>query len=764
MGDMVKAEARQSVLWTAQANPGEHATDPATPGDNRRSMLNQRMSMANLPPQLRASAYFEYDSVGQEVEVKSESAVATLDSILNASATAPVNAFTDHPFAGDVRKSVYASGNLGKRRSTVLLDAAPIKDNMRRRSNLGLPFRRSSTILDNVLDRPQSRAASLNPERKVQQRRSTYSLGDELERVAQTEMYDSGHVDENGEVDGRSERASLGHRKTLSAGDEIYHHDYIEEEEEEQEQEYEEEADDIDAHEVIFAQPSTLLAELQVRKAQQKSRSRTAATAFPNGMHSTLLQLDAVEEISRKNRKAKRVELAWEDPQVRTQDAVKEADDDDVPLAMLYKPKDGNGARGKAGDAHDWQRPMGLIERRDLENNEPLSSRRRRLRGESPPRQAPRAHRQSMQALQPTITLSKEDEDENPEESNESLGQRAWRLKTKDKLDSALSDVAPKNGARPLSTFSDDVLSQFKGLDVADPTDGDKEGGPVQPTTPEVPPEEETLGQRRARLQREREASGEAARPTTASPSRPVLRSNNSLADLLSANPIGQRTHTNKPASPAQGTLLHANAQMQLKHKQDLSQQNFRSSSMMHDRPLVDAGMYHQQSPQGPGLLGMNNYQSRPRNGGFAGGMYNHSGQVLPVLPPSSNLSSPIMNTGFFPSPPTEHGAQFAPAVQGQGQVLNPAAVYGAMPSMQMPMVGAGAGYGYGMPFAAGGGNPMALGMGMNMGMGMGMGGNMNMGMMMPGMGMGMGAGVVDPNLKPDQRNAIDRWRMGIDS
>jgi hypothetical protein len=40
----------------------------------------------------------------------------------------------------------------------------------------------------------------------------------------------------------------------------------------------------------------------------------------------------------------------------------------------------------------------------------------------------------------------------------------------------------------------------------------------------------------------------------------------------------------------------------------------------------------------------------------------------------------------------------------------------------------------------------------------------MNMGMMMPGMGMGMGAGVVDPNLKPDQRNAIDRWRMGIDS
>jgi hypothetical protein len=622
--------------------------------------------------------------------------------------------------------------------------------------------------MDTVIDRPQSRAASLNPERKILQRRSTYSLGDELERVAETGTYDPEHVNEDGEPDERTERASLGHRKTLSAGDEIYHHDYIEEEEEEEEQqheeeEYEEEREDLDDHEVIFAQPSTLLAELQVRKAQQKSRSRTAATAFPNGMHSTLLQLDAVEEVSRKNRKAKRIELAWEDPLVRSQDAAKEADDDDVPLGMLYKPKDGK-ARNKPGEGPDWQRPMGLIERRDLENNEPLSSRRRRLRGESPPRQAPRAHRQSMQALQPTISLPKEEDDEDPEAANETLGQRAWRLKTKDKLDSALTDVTPKNGARPLSTFSDDVLSQFKGLDVAEPADGDKEGSAAQPTLPEVPPEDETLGQRRARLQREREASGEAARPATASPTRPVLRSNNSLADLLSANPIGQRTQ-NKIAEPAQGTLLHANAQMQLKHKQDLSQQNFRSSSMMHDRPLVDANnMYHQQGRDihggGGGLIGINSYQSRPRNGGFAGGLYNHSGQPMPT----STLSSPILgmnNAGQFSSPPLEQTSHFAtPHPQ-----MN-AAAYGAMPGMAMPMPGAA--YGYGMPY---GNNPMAMGMGMNMGMGMGM--NMNMGMMAPGMaGMGMGAAggggggafFVDPNLKPDQRTAIDRWRMGIDS
>jgi hypothetical protein len=769
MGDVVKAEARQSVMWPAQANLSEHsqaASDPTPNADNRRSMLNQRVSMANLPPQLRASVYFEYDSVGQEIEVKSESAVATLDSILNASATAPVNAFTDHPFAGDVRKSVYASGALGKRRSTVLLDSAPIKDNMRRRSNLGLPFRRSSTIIDNVIDRPQSSAASLAPERKVQQRRSTYSLGDELERVAETETYDPENVNENGEADERAGRRSLGHRKTLSAGDEMYHHDYIEEEEEEhEEEEYVEEVEDLDDHEVIFAQPSTLLAELQVRKAQQKSRSRTAATAFPNGMHSTLLQLDAVEEISRKNRKAKRVELAWEDPVMRSQDAAREADDDDVPLAMLYKPKDGNVARNKPGEGPDWQRPMGLMERRDLENNEPLSSRRRRLRGESPPRPAPRAHRQSMHGIQPTIQLTKDEDDENPEEATETLGQRAFRLKTKDKLDSALTDVAPKPGARPLSTFSDDVLSQFKGLDVADlSADNNEKPSPsAQSPTPEIPPEDETLGQRRARLQREREASGEVAFPP-----RPALHSTNSLADLLSANPIGQRTQ-NKALSPAQGTLLHANAQMQLKHKLDLSQTNFRSSSsMMHERPLVDANIYQQQANGfngigvggvgagggvggSGGLLGINAHQSRPRNGGFAGGMYNHSGQVIPT----STLSSPVLGTGMG------NNGWDAPQL-GQVQMMHNAG-YGAMPGMTgMP----------GMPYGMGyGGNPMMgspmMGMGgnvnMNMTMGMGMNG-MNMGMMAPGMvGMGMGGAMVDPNLKPDQRNAIDRWRMGID-
>ena len=53
-------------------------------------------------------------------------------------------------------------------------------------------------------------------------------------------------------------------------------------------------------------QPTTLLAELQMRKKQQQSRTKTAAKAYPDGMQSTLLQLDAVAQIEAKARKKKR--------------------------------------------------------------------------------------------------------------------------------------------------------------------------------------------------------------------------------------------------------------------------------------------------------------------------------------------------------------------------------------------------------------------------------------------------------------------------
>lgn len=726
--------ARQSVLWPApstlsdasasQRSGSGSASQPGaaaeTTANNRRSMLNQRMSMANLPPQLRASVYFEHQSIPQEVEVKSESAVATLDSILDASARAPVNAFTDHPFAGDVRKSVYAPGDLAKRRSTVLLSSPEMKNRSRRKSSIGNLFKRQSTILDEEVERPSSRGSgnALNGldvdenGNRIRKRRSVLSLGDELERVEEdgntpaTEIHDYGFprrrstlIDQAGHLDHDEDARSADGRQTpmYSMNED---HDLDDGEQIAEDFRDEEEREDIDDGDVVYAQPSTLLAELQVRKAQLKSRSRTAATAFPNGMHSTLLELDAVEEISKKNRRNRRIELAWEDPANRMQDAARANDDDDVPLGMLYPAKDGMYNR-KVGDGRDFQRPLGLMERRELEDNEPLSSRRNRLRGVSPLR-AQRRPVPVRSATQPIVQVENHDQDEavSDGEEGETLGQRARRMKTKDALDTALSDVVPKNGERPLSTFTDDVLSQFGGLNVQENSDAAKTEDAADAA---VDPTEETLGQRRARLQREREAAG-----ATATPARPPLRSSSSLANLLSANPVGDRTlSSGKRVEPAQGSLLHANAQLQSKHKQDLYNQNFRSSSLMlRDGPLVDA-----RSPSmsaGVGLLGQQ--ASRPRNGAFAGGVYNQSGHAIPqqqmAMGGAFGAPSPAMSPMTMSSP-MMHSSPFGPMMGGGGA--------------------------YGMPTPP------------------------------PMMGMGMAA-ALGPSMQPAQRNAIDQWRMGVNS
>ncbi|KAK5039094.1 hypothetical protein LTR16_011858, partial [Cryomyces antarcticus] len=81
---------------------------------------------------------------------------------------------------------------------------------------------------------------------------------------------------------------------------------------------------------------------------------------------------------------------------------------------------------------------------------------------------------------------------EDEEDEEETLAQRIRRLKNKEALSSAISDVAGTGGA----AFSDDVLSQFGGLNV-----DDKEGVPTVAGAADEEPEEETLGQRRKRLQ-----------------------------------------------------------------------------------------------------------------------------------------------------------------------------------------------------------------------------------------------------------------------
>ena len=90
-------------------------------------------------------------------------------------------------------------------------------------------------------------------------------------------------------------------------------------------------------------------------------------------MHSTLLQLEAVAQKQSEHRRQRPVTLAWEDPDVHKHE---EDEDEDVPLAVLFPEK---------ANVPDQARPLGLMEKRELEESEPLSRRRARLRGEPSP-------------------------------------------------------------------------------------------------------------------------------------------------------------------------------------------------------------------------------------------------------------------------------------------------------------------------------------------------------------------------------------------
>lgn len=77
-----------------------------------------RMPAASeLPAHLRASVFFDLPSDAPKIVVKDQSAIATLDSILDASASAPVSAFTDHAFAGKLGTEVYGLEKQNKRKS-----------------------------------------------------------------------------------------------------------------------------------------------------------------------------------------------------------------------------------------------------------------------------------------------------------------------------------------------------------------------------------------------------------------------------------------------------------------------------------------------------------------------------------------------------------------------------------------------------------------------------------------------------------------------
>ena len=169
-----------------------------------------------------------------------------------------------------------------------------------------------------------------------------------------------------------------------------------------------------------------------------------------------------------------------------------------------------------------------------MEDNEPLSRRRGRLQGR--PSAMPRAS--TMMNL--TVTMPEEEEDE-------TLAQRVRRLKEQAGTAMGLPSARPVSG-----DFALEMISQFGG-GLSEPKGKGKEvsGSPA-------PEEEETLAQRRKRLQAEREARAkEVGTPGEAPQERPKAQQRRSLADLLAAHPADRapRNHSHNRSPSASGLI-----------------------------------------------------------------------------------------------------------------------------------------------------------------------------------------------------------------
>lgn len=539
-----------------------------------------------IPSQLRASAFFDLPSATPQVEVKDGSAMATLDSILDAAAVAPVSAFTDHAIAGRLGNEVYGKEKKRKSQATAvaLQQLAPPTEPKKRSSFMWLGKRKSSHGSN---DKPTTTSSEERAEHSDDER---------------------SHLTKS--IDGQSVI-----RVPAAIEDES------------------EESGDDDGYQ---GPPTTLLAELQLRKQQQKQRTQPLTRAFPNGMHATLLEMDAVAEAQRKERKGKRVNLAWEDPDAHYDQ--NGSDDDDIPLAIIAAKQQG------AKNMADLERPLGLMERREIEENEPLSQRRARLQGLGTQSLAQLHQRQqSMLSLAPaprpggsrspsraglTPEPDADLQPDDPEVEGETLGERKRRLAAKEEAEGRLPSTRPVSRA-----FSDELLGKF-GPEPEETS-----------TTPPVDVGEETLGQRRRRLQAEREARDR---------------------EMSYGNLVGR-------------SLAKRNSRLSMSDVLNTYPKKENEATLASQRPPL------------PQTLSS---QIVNRQGGFMGGIYNNNGGGLRAM-----QSTPSFNTqgmpygGAAPSMMGGYGVQM-PQQPGYNGMMNQASGYNAMgsfvPAPALSMYGGG--------------------------------------------------------------------------
>ncbi|PHH59078.1 hypothetical protein CDD81_3817 [Ophiocordyceps australis] len=473
------------------------------------NMLNRKSKaslLSHLPPQLRASVFFDLPSIAPEVQPKKEgSAMATLDSILDASTTAPVSVFTDHAMASELRSEAYGNKTNKARKSTASLNTpSPPPAAGKRLSLMWLGKRRSG----NLDEKKRSQSMASAP---------LLTNGDAGHKEAVAGDATNAGSDDDG---------ALGAKQPRSGEEEPGEEEEAQEEEETEEEE-----------QAYQGPPTTLLAELQLRKHQQQQRKKNFVSGFPNGMHATLLEMDTVAEAQRLKRRTQRVNLAWEEPDAHVdQNGV---DDEDVPLAILAAIH--HGAKNRA----DLERPMGLMERRDIEDNEPLSHRRARLQGLEPP--PPRVIQKHQSVLSLSALRAKQSKSPlcaaaiNSDEAPQEATDKSKSLEKEQQRSTSETSDEPLPLARPVSSsFSAELLSQFELDQSKSKASGQQEEAKPRPQRQpqhDQGGEEETLGQRRRRLQAERAArEREMSHGNRAGESQRVGR-RLSMADILAAHP-----------------------------------------------------------------------------------------------------------------------------------------------------------------------------------------------------------------------------------
>ncbi len=483
---------RSSTKWLPESN--EHDVSDAEKrkifmddeSSNAPTRMNKRDSQ--MPAQLRANEFFEQMAAAQTIEIKDQSAVKTLDDILNASAFAPVSAFTDHAIMGRLGADIYSSEDYGKK-----VDRE--RREMARSEMYSYGFGTSVALTgEGKQVKKEVRKSffglgkAVNDDDEFAEQKETKSNG----RKSALGLFGTGLKSPTYEVVGEKSPGLVRDDANDSPSDD--------------EEEDQREMDGRYAEDVYTGAPTTLLAELQLRK--QQAKQRTQPTSLPQGYRTTLLEMDSVAQVENKLRKQRRVTLAWQDQSVVDKEREQDSEDDEVPLGMLFPEQ----ARRQMDNEH---RPMGLLERRELEDNEPLSKRRERLLGNQPLGRPKVVQRASM------MNVSTPNNN-----SNETItpGASVSQLNV-----STAVQETPLPPTRPVSgEFSTELLRKF--------------GTPEPPLQLDdaVPEEEETLAQRRKRLIAEREAK-EKEMAGEGEP-RPIIKQRRSMADVLQAHPARIKT------------------------------------------------------------------------------------------------------------------------------------------------------------------------------------------------------------------------------